>query len=204
MKSISKSIPKRDHSAKISGKAVYVCDYPTEGMLFGRLLRSKVARAKLLNVKLPDLPEGYFYIDKKDVPGENEVFIFLKDTPVFADETVEHIGDPIGLLAGPDENIVNKLLGEIQVEYEELEPVFDARKSDVVFFDYAYEKGDVEQAFKEADKIYEEDFQTGLQEHMYIETNGVIAYYKDGKIHVHGSIQCPYYVHKALVHAMGM
>ncbi|MCL2856466.1 MAG: xanthine dehydrogenase family protein molybdopterin-binding subunit [Oscillospiraceae bacterium] len=204
MKTISKSVPKRDHAEKISGSAVYVCDYPTEGMLFGRLLRSSVPKANLLGVKLPALPEGYIYIDKNDVPGTNEVWMILKDTPVFADKTVEHIGDPIGMLVGPDEREVDRLLAKVEVEYEELEPTFDARQSSVVFFDYGYEKGDVDKAFEDADKVYEEDFETGLQEHLYLETNGVIAHSKDGKIHVHGSIQCPYYVHKALVHALGM
>jgi len=101
MKTISKSIPKRDHAEKASGKAVYVCDYPTKGVLFGRLLRSKFPRAKILDVKLPPMPEGYYYVDKNDVPGANEVYIVLKDTPVFADGIVEYVGDPIGMIVGP-------------------------------------------------------------------------------------------------------
>ena len=204
MKAISKSIPKWDHSEKIRGRAVYVDDHPADGMLYGRVLRSSVARAKLLGVRSPQLPQGYMFVDKNDVPAENEVLMILRDTPVFAGETVEHIGDPIGMLIGPDEREVDRLLGEIVVEYEELEPVFDPHDSDVVFFDFGYDKGDVDAAFAQADKIYEEDFETGLQEHVYLETNGVIAHYNNGKIHVHGSIQCPYYVHKAIVNALGL
>jgi len=172
-------------------------------MLFGRILRSNIARGNITNVKLPQLPEGYWYIDKNDVPGINEVHIVLDDTPVFADKTVEHIGDPIGMIAGPDECEVSKLLREVEVEYEELRPVFDARDSDVVFFDYGYEKGEVEKAFDEADRVFEETFETGLQEQMYLETNGLIAEYRDGKMHVHGSLQCPYYVHGAVARALG-
>ena len=204
MKAISKSIPKRDHAAKVSGSAVYVCDYPSSGMLFGRLLRSSVPHANVLRVKLPEMPEGYYYIDKDDIPGVNQVHIVLKDMPVFAEKTVEHIGDPIGMIIGPGEREVNRLLAAIEVEYEELEPVFDVRKSDVVFFNYSYEKGDADKAFLEADKVYEEEFETGLQEHMYLETNGIIAECKNEKIQIHGSLQCPYYVHRAVVHAMGM
>lgn len=203
MKDISKPAPKRDHAAKISGSAMFVCDYPTDGVLFGRLLRSSIARGRILGVKLPGMPEGYWYIDKNDVPGLNEVHIVLDDTPVFADNTVEYIGDPIGMVVGPDEREVSGLLGAIEVEYEELEPVFDMRESDTVFFDYGYEKGDVGKSFSEADKIIEEVFETGLQEQMYLETNGVIAEYKDGRMHVHGSLQCPYYVHSAVVRALG-
>ena len=203
MKPISKSVPKRDHSAKTNGSAVYVCDYPAAGMLHGRILRSAVARGNILSVKLPGLPEGYWYIDKNDVPGKNEVHIVLDDTPVFAETTVEHIGDPIGMIAGPDEREVKRLLAEVEVQYEELTPVFDARESDVVFFDYGYEKGDIDKAFFEADRVFEEKFETGLQEQMYLETNGVIAEYKDGLMHVRGSLQCPFYVHRAVAGALG-
>jgi len=200
---ISRSIPKRDHPEKISGSARYVCDYPTDGMLFGRLLRSTVARGEIINVELPELPEGYWYIDRNDIPGCNEVHIVLNDTPVFADRTVEYIGDPIGLIAGPDERETARLLGRIKVDYGILEPVFDMRKSEEVFFDYKYDKGDIEKALNEADRVFEESFETGLQEQMYLETNGIIAEYRDGVMHIHGSVQCPYYVHTAVTGALG-
>jgi len=204
MNPISKSIPKRGHVEKTRGSAVYVCDYPADGLLFGRLLRSSKARARILSVKVPQLPEGYRYIDKKDISGSNHVDILDDNMPVFADETVEFVGDPIGLLAGPDARIVNELLGKIEIRYKELPAVFDAKESQDVFFDYGYAKGDIDKAFAEADEIYDEDFETGRQEHAYLETNGVIAEYKDGKIHVHGSIQCPYDVRRAVAKATGM
>jgi len=140
MKDISRSVPKRDHYSKISGGAMYVCDYPTDDILFGRLLRSTVARGIIRSVKLPELPVGYWYFDSSDVPGINEVHIVQDDTPVFADNTVEHIGDPIGMIAGPDEREVGKLLRMVKVEYDELEPIFSAQQSDVVFFDFNIEK----------------------------------------------------------------
>lgn len=202
-RSISKSTRKMDHHRKVRGSALYVSDYPTDGMLFGRILRSKEPRANVLKVNLPPMPSDYFYIDKNHVPGANKVPIILDDTPVFIENTVEYIGDPIGILVGPDEDEVSRLVDQIHVEYEPLTPIFDVHKSDVVFFSYNYEKGGIKKAFAEADKVYEEDFKTGLQEHMYLETNGVIAEYKDGKMHVHGSIQCPYYVHSAVAHVLG-
>jgi len=183
---------------------MYVCDYPAEGLLFGRLLRSSISRARILGVEMPTLPEGYRYIGKHDVPGSNHVHIVQDDTPVFADETVEFIGDPIGLLVGPDAGVVNELLAKIEVRYEELPAVFDARESRDVFFEYGYAKGDIASAFAEADAIFQENFETGRQEHAYLETNGVIVEYGEGKIHIHGSMQCPYYVHRAVVEATGM
>ena len=204
MKSISTSVPKIDHSAKISGKARYVCDLDTEEMLFGRIVRSTQAKANVLCVKLPALQDGYVYIDHTDIPGLNQVHIVLDDTPVFAEKTVEYIGDAIGMITGPDEREVDRLLGGIEVEYEALEPELNAHESSVVFFDYGYEKGSVGDAFIKADKIYEERFETGRQEQMYLETNGMIAEYRDGKMRVRGSLQCPYYVHTAVAEAIGL
>ena len=203
MNSISKSIPKIDHLSKADGSAVYLCDYPVDGKLFGRILRSGIAKGTVLNVVLPELPGGYFYIDKNDIPGVNEVHMILDDTPVFTDN-VEYIGEPVGMLVGPDENEVSRLLGKITVEYEEKVPVFDVRESPDVFFEYNIEKGDADAAFNEADRIFQGTFETGPQEHVYLETNGIIAEYMDGKIIVHGSLQCPFYVHTAVTRVTGL
>ncbi|MCL2820247.1 MAG: xanthine dehydrogenase family protein molybdopterin-binding subunit [Oscillospiraceae bacterium] len=203
MNPISNSVTKRDHSIKINGSAVYVCDYPTEGMLFGRILRSGIAKGTVKNVKLPELPQGYYYVDKTDVPGFNEVHMIQDDTPVFTDNP-QFIGDPVGMLVGVDELLVNEFLLKIEVEYDEETPVFDARLSEDVFFAYDIDKGDTDSAFANADRIIEYSYETGLQEHIYLETNGMIAQYKDGKMNVHGSMQCPYYLHRAVVHATGL
>jgi len=188
----------------MSGDARYVSDYPTDGVLCGRLLHSAKARARIIRVTVPSLPEGYLVVDKNDVPGENLVHIVMDDTPVYADQTVEYIGDPILMVVGPDEDEVNRILSEIKVEYEELSPVFDVLDPTAeTFFDYRYGKGDVENAFAEADKVYTEHFRTGRQEQAYLEPQGMIAEPHDGRITVHGSMQCPYYIYGAVARAMG-
>ena len=204
MKTISKSIPKIDHAEKISGEAKYVADLPTAGLYFGKLVRSTVARAKLGDIHLPPLPPEYHFYGAADVPGANQVHIILDDTPVFAGDTVEYIGDPIGILVGPCERLVNQLVASIKVDYEPLEPVFDPETSDTTFFKVNIDKGNVEKAFSTADKVYEERFFTGLQEQAYMETNGVIASYEEGKMIIRASLQCPYYIHHAVAKVVGM
>lgn len=204
MHKISESVVKKDHEAKVRGESLYVCDYPGEGVLTGKILHSKLARAKVLGVKVPELPEGYFYVDASDVPGDNNVNIVLDDTPVYCRETVEYIGEPIAMLCGPDEKEVERLLKACEVEYEELEPELDMRAASKSFFDYDFGHGDVEKAFKEADRIYEEEFRTGYQEQAYLETQSMMAEPEpDGRMFVHGSLQCAYYVHGAVARALG-
>ena len=204
MEPISKSVVRKDHEPKMSGRSLYVGDYGNEGVLTGKFLRAKAARARILSVKVPELPPGYFYIDRRDVPGVNKVHIVMDDTPVFAEDITEYIGEPIAMVAGPDPKKVDELLAAIQVDWEELEPVLDIRKSDTVFFDYEYGKGNLEEAFAQADKVYEEEFSTGYQDQTYLETQAMMAEPEEnGRMFVHGSLQCAYYVHTALMQALG-
>src|SRR5256884_1858176 len=65
---------------------------------------------------------------------------------------------------------------------------------------YVIEKGDVESVWAKADYIVEGEYRTEAQEQLYIENNGMIAVFDPGNgITVWGSLQCPYYVHKALM-----
>ena len=203
MHNISRSVTKKDHEPKMSGRSVYVGDVDMHGCLFGKLLRSKYARAKVLGVRLPELPEGYTYVDRTDVPGDNNVNIVMDDTPVFARETVEYVGEPIGMVCGPDEGVCQDIVDRIEVDYEELEPMLDLRKADEVFFNYEYGKGDLDAAFAGADKVYDEEFQTGYQEQAYLETQGMMAVPEEGgRMFVHGSMQCAYYVHGAVMRVL--
>lgn len=203
MERISKSAKKKDHEAKISGRALYVDDHVMDGMLYGRLLHSEKSKARIVDVILPELPEGYFVVDKNDVTGVNRVAIVLDDTPVYARDTVEYVGEPILMVVGPKDKEVAKLLAAIVVVYEEQVPILDMVTSDTVFFHYNYAKGDIDQALKEADRVFIETFQTGYQEQAYLETQGMIAYPHDGRMTVRGSMQCPYYVHGAVAKALG-
>ena len=201
---IEKDVIKKDHYSKISGESIYVGDYPNDGVLTGRLLRSKYPKAKILGVALPELPEGYFYVDATDVPGNNYLIFTKEDTPVFCEGTAEYIGDTIGMIVGPNANEVERLIKECNVEYEILDPVTDVRKSTEAFFDYEFGHGDLEKAFNEADFVYEEEFETGHQEQLYIEPQSMMAEPEaDGKMFVHGSLQCAYYVHRSIARTLG-
>lgn len=203
MEKISKSIKKKDHEAKLNGSALYVDDHVMDGMLYGRLLHSEKAKARITKIILPELPEGYLIVDKNDVTGVNRVAIIIHDTPVYAEDAVEYVGEPILMVVGPEDKEVEKILNEIVVVYEEQIPVLDMLTSDTVFFNYNYTKGDMDKALAEADRVFIETFQTGYQEQAYLETQGLIAYPQDGRMTVRGSMQCPYYVHSAVANAIG-
>jgi len=203
LEAIKRPIKRRDHDGKVSGRTRYTDEIQSPDFLCGKILRSTIARGRILEIKAPELPEGYLIVDHRDVGGANEVHIVLDDTPVFAEETVEFVGDPILMVVGPDEREVERILSEIQVDYEVLPAELDPLKATTHFFKYKIEKGDVDTAFAEADRVLEETFTTGHQEHVHLETNAMIGEWHDGKVTVRGSLQCPYYVVRAIRKALG-
>jgi Aerobic-type carbon monoxide dehydrogenase, large subunit CoxL/CutL homologs len=107
------------------------------------------------------------------------------------------MAEPIVLLAHEDKEKVNA--AKVVIEYEEEEPLFDPEQSDTVFKAIDIVKGDVKAALGRDDVvIVEGTYTTGHQEHVYIEPNGVIAVPEDGGVAIYGSVQCPFYVIKAL------
>ena len=75
---------------------------------------------------------------------------------------------------------------------------------DNVIKSYLMEKGDVDDAFTNAAFIVAGEYSTGAQEQLYIEPNGMIAAYEDGGVTIWGSMQCPFYVQKAVTGLMGL
>lgn len=203
MDNIRKSVIKADHKVKVDGSAKYISDIKFENSLYAKTLRSEKAKAIIKNIVIPNLKEGYYVVEGKDVPGLNKVKIVRNDMPVFSDKEVNYIGEPILLVLGPDLEEVMKILKDIKVEYEEITPVFDMRNALEYFDKYEYEKGNIEEVIKKASKVFEEEFYTGHQEQAYLETQGVVGTYECNKVSIYGSMQCPYYVKGAVVQAMG-
>lgn len=203
MDSIRKSVIKADHKIKVDGSAKYIADIKFKNSLYAKTLRSEKSKAVIKRIFIPELKDGYYVVEGKDVPGLNKVKIIQNDMPVFSDKEVNYIGEPILLVLGPDLEEVISILNDIKVEYEEGTPVFDMRDSTESFDKYEYEKGNIKDAIKKSIKVIEEEFYTGYQEQAYLETQGLVGDYEDDKISVYGTMQCPYYVKGAVVQALG-
>ena len=204
MRDISISVEKKDHKMKMSGTAEYVADMKLEGMLYAAFVRSEIPHGKIKDIQLPELPEGYYAIGAKDVPGENSLRVITSEQPVFAEDTVRYVGEAILLIAGPDELLTRELVADTKVTYEELPAVLDLEHATEAAVSYHYQRGNVKEAFDKADRVIEETFDTGYQEQAYIEPQGCIGVWKDGKITIYGSMQCPYYVKNAVMGTMAL
>lgn len=210
---ISVPIKREDVSEKLLGTACYIGDMKLKDMLYAKTLRSTEARARLISIKYPEMPLGYFVVDRKDVPGKNIIKMIIDDQPYFAEDTVNYIGEPISLIVGKDKAIINELIAKTKIEYEKIKPIFSINESIETitpiygvnnnFAEYRLKKGDMKEARAKAKYICEDTYETGYQEQFYMEPQGVIAEYRDGKATIYGSIQCPYYVKNAVVECLG-
>ena len=200
---------RREGPAKLTGAAKYTDDLVFPGAWYGITIRSTEAHAKLIAIEPdPDVDWSKVVIaTAADIPGDNIVSSIKDDQPVLVPVggEIRHNAEPVALLAAPDRETLRRLKDRIKLVTEPLPPVFDPEQSDHVFAEYDVSAGDLALGFAGADLIIDGEYRVGHQEQLYIENNAMIAVPgEDGGIIIHGSLQCPYYVHKALKRALQM
>jgi len=198
MRAVGNSVVRKDGIGKATGGALYADDIVFPGMLFGRTIRSTIPRGRVKSIRLDFDTTGFTIVDYRDVPGKNAVALIAEDQPFLVEGEVRHMAEPIMLLAHEDRERLNA--ANVVIEYEaKEEPLFDPEQSRQVYKTIDIEKGDVTTALAGDDLvIVEGTYRTGHQEHIYIEPNGMIAVPEGAGVAVHGSMQCPFYVLKAL------
>jgi CO/xanthine dehydrogenase Mo-binding subunit len=216
---VGRRVPRKEGRDKVTGAARYVDDLAASfpGLLHGATVRSPAARGRIRRISFGgDLPwDEFVVVTAKDIPRENHVALILHDQPFLAADVVNHPEEPIALLAHPDRHLLEAARRAVRVEIDPLPPVFTiedalARRQviwgeDNIFKSYLVEKGDPDRAFAEADLVVEGEYETGSQEQLYIENNGMIARASPAEgVTVWGSMQCPYYVHKGLLPLFGL
>jgi CO/xanthine dehydrogenase Mo-binding subunit len=214
---IGRSVPRKEGREKVSGSARYVDDLTFPEMIYGVTVRSPSARGTIVAIRFEDgVPwEELTIVTAKDIPGQNCVALLTEDQPCLADQVVNHPEEAVVLLAHHDKYLLEEARKAVRIEIEPLPAVFTIDDSlskkhviwgeDNLFKAYQIEKGDVEGCWAAADFIVEGEYETGAQEQLYIEPQGIIAQASSTQgVAVWGSLQCPYYVHKALVRLFGL
>src|SRR5580693_403343 len=214
---VGTSVPRLEGRDKVTGQARYVDDMVLPGMIYGATVRSRIARGKIERIAFGTGIDWntFVIVGPRDIPGKNCIALIEDDQPCLADGMVNHPEEALLLLAHADRHLVPKAVEAISVEYHPLPAIFTMEESeaqsqiiwgrDNTFKSYRIEKGDVDAVWQSADHIVEGEYTTGAQEQLYIENNGMIAAFDPHKgLTVWGSLQCPYYVHKALMKLFGL
>ena len=210
------AVQRREGLAKLTGRERYVDDLPLEDFLWGMTVRSPPPspRGSITAIRFGrDVDWSQFVVvDHRDLPGPNVVYLIEQDQPVLAAGVVRHVHEPVLLLAHPDRDALRRAVHAVEVVVEPEAPVLDFRlpsRSDEIQYGpdnvlkhLRIEKGDVARALAQAPVVVEGEYETGAQEHMYLETQGMIASLEGDVLVIRGSMQCPYYVLNALKHAL--
>ena len=205
---VGTSPPRPDGFAKVSGAARYADDVAIPGLLHGATVRSPYAHARLGEIRRPaEDAEGIWCVTAADLPGPNGILLLGDDWPILAAGEVRHVGEPVALVAAPSVEAARRARARVEVDYEPLPAILDLAAAAGVppLCELAFGSDEVEAILREAELVVEGNYRTGHQEHLYIECQAMTAWEdEDGVLTVAGSMQCPYYVHKAMVHAFGL
>ncbi len=188
---VGKRIPKIDAAQKAMGRAEYIQDIKLPNMLYGRILYSRYAHARILSMdtsRAKALPGVYAVLTGDDVPEKMKMG-FYKDNPPIKKGKVLSFRDEVAAVAAKTPEIAKQALALIDIEYEELPGVFDPEKamekdsplvhentkSNVLKLPWKLHYGDVEKAEKEAAFIAEDRYTTTWVTHCCMGTSGAVA-----------------------------
>jgi len=220
---IGKNVPRIDAREKVTGEAKYCVDLKFPGMLYGKIKRSPLPFAKIVNIdtsKAKKVSGVKSVITAEDTP-KIPYGSFVSDELPLATTLVRYVGDEIAAVAAIDEDVAEEALELIEVDYEELSPVFDPEeamgpgapslhpelegiKSNIAYH-FQYVRGNPDQGFDQADLIIEDRFVTQAQHQSYLEPQACIAECNpSGRLTFWCSLQSPFRSRILIARALGM
>ncbi|HBE45626.1 MAG TPA: 4-hydroxybenzoyl-CoA reductase [Deltaproteobacteria bacterium] len=213
---INTRLPRIDAHAKVTGDAQYAADLSMPNMLYGALLQSPFAHAKILNI---DISKTKRLVGVKDIITAKEAGLIKYgvsparyDETLFCDKKVRYIGDEIAAVAAVDIETALEAVSLIKVDYEPLPVilnVFDAIKEGApaihddfpnnICAEVHQEFGNVEEGFKQSDYIRTDKFVNKKQDGAFLEPQACIAVYDlNENLTLYTSTQSPHYVQRTV------
>ena len=217
---VGKRIPKLDAAQKAMGRAEYIQDIKLPGMLYGKILYSKYANANIVKIdtsKAVALAGVHAVLTGEDVPKKMKMG-FIKDNPPIKKGKVNSLRDEVAAVAAISPEIAKKALDLIEIEYEELQGIFDPEKamekdsplvheylkSNVLKMPWNVHYGDVEKAEKESAFVVEDKFTTTWVTHCCMGTSGALALFDAAEnLTIYTNTQIPSLAQKDFLEALG-
>ena len=210
-------LPMLDAAQKAKGTAQFTDDLTLPGTLYGKILRSPFAHARILDIdtsKAEKLPGVKGVITGRDIPDRQYGIVpMAKDEYALAKEKVRYIGDDVAAVCAIDSEIAEEAIELMKVDYEELPAVFDpleAKKEGApeihqgvknnTSFAIHKEFGDVKRAFAECDAVFEDSFYSQAVNHAPLEPHAALAQFDPlcKELTIWTSTQIPFFLRRNL------
>ncbi len=206
-----------DAHDKVTGKATFLSDLRVEGLWEAVVVTTTVPHGILKSIEIPSVPssEGLVLV-ARDIPGVNQIGIVQQDQEFMATGRVRSLAERIALVAAPSLDGARRIAEQIRCQIEPLPVVDDPEfalnpeaplihASGNVVARLRVVRGDADAAFGRADLAIENVFRTGYQEHAYLEPQGAVAVPgTDGRMTIHSTCQCPFYIKSAVAKILGL
>lgn len=204
---IGKSLRRQEDWAKVTGKARFTDDLSLPGMLFAKVLRSRVPSAFVQEIDCAEartLPGVAAVLTAADIPGRNGVGIIIKDEPVLVADRIRRVGDALAVVAAKNKTIAAAALEKIKVEMQEAAAVFSPQEAlstaalpihgDSNLLVYRkVRKGDLEEVLARADVVVKKNYRMTFVEHAALEPESSLALREGDSITVWASTQNPHF-----------
>jgi 4-hydroxybenzoyl-CoA reductase alpha subunit len=216
---IGKRVPKLDALDKVTGRAIYGHDLRLPGLLYGKILYSEQAHARIVRLdtsRAERLTGVKAVITAADNPPCK--LGFAKDNTPLKGDRVRCYADAVAAVAAIDPDTADEALSLVEVEYEPLPAVFDpvealAEGAPLIhedrgsnhFTHYQYDHGDVEQAQATADVVVEDRFELPYVSHAAMEPSFALASFDPrGRLTLYSTTQIPFLLQRELAEVLGM
>ncbi|MFA5419437.1 MAG: molybdopterin cofactor-binding domain-containing protein, partial [Bacteroidales bacterium] len=183
-----------------------------QGTLFAAVVTSPIAHGKLLSIDFSEaetLPGILRIFTYRDIPGENQIGGIIPDEPLFAEEELHFVGQPVALIVGKSDFICQEAKQLVTFDMDILHPVTTAteafERNQFISPPRTFKMGDPENAWKECAHVFEGTAESGGQEHLYLETQGAYAIpMEKGKLKIYASTQGPTAIQKQTARVLGI
>jgi len=207
------ALPHESARAQVAGEATYIDDIAeARGTLHAAPILSSVAHGRLRGVDASAavaMPGVHGVVLANDIPGDPVLATFVHDEPIFARDTVQHIGQVVGLVVADTVMEARRAARKVQLRIDELPAVLSPREAHAahsyVLAPVTVRRGDANAALARSARTLSGQLEVGGQEHFYLE--GQVAYAlpkEQGQWHVHSSTQHPGEVQHWVAHALGL
>jgi len=217
---IGESIPMLDSEARVTGAVEYLVNLRLPAMLVGKVVRSRVPHARLVTVdtrQAEHVPGVVAVLTGADLGPAALYGVSIKDQGVVAIDRVRFVGEAVAVIAAENLDAAEEAALLVDVEYEELPAVFDAREAirpdaptlhdrfpNNLFKHAKLRHGDTEAGFAEADEVFEDTFTSPPAQQASLEPHVAAAQWDGERLTVWSATQAPFMVRRVLAELFGL